>query len=233
MNKLLSIALGVAFSTSALSANDLLKTTEQQASYTLATDLAKNFNQQGLSIDLKAFTLGLEDVMKNRPLQLTEQQMMEAVNTVKKEIMQKQHAKRQAMGLANLKEGQEFLASNAKKSGVKTLESGVQYKVITEGKGKSPTEDDIIFANYRGSLINGTEFDSSYKRGAPLKFQMSNVIKGWGEVLKRMKPGAKWEVYIPSNMAYGEKGAGNLIGPNQTLIFTIELVQFDTEKTQS
>ncbi|MDX1352468.1 MAG: FKBP-type peptidyl-prolyl cis-trans isomerase, partial [Thiomicrorhabdus sp.] len=99
-------------------------------------------------------------------------------------------------------------------------------KIIKEGKGKSPTDDDTIFAHYQGSFIDGTVFDSSYKRGTPLKFQMSNVIKGWGEVLKLMKPGDKWEVVIPSELAYGEKGAGETIGPNKTLLFTIELIQF-------
>lgn len=228
MKKLLIIALGLAFASSAFAANKALSTSEQKASYTLGADLAKNFNEQGLKIDIKAFTLGLEDAIKDRPLQLTEEEMTNAINDVKKEMLEKQQAERKIIGDANLKEGQAFLANNAKKPGVISLPSGVQYKVITEGKGASPTEDDNLIAHYSGTLIDGTEFDSSYKRGTPLKFQMSNVIKGWGEVMKLMSPGSKWEVYIPADMAYGAKGAGKAIGPNQTLIFTIELITFNS-----
>ncbi len=226
MKKLLIIALGLAIAPSAFAANKNLSTSEQKASYTLGSDLAKNFTEQGLKIDIKAFTLGLEDAINKRPLQLTEEEMMGAINEVKKEMLEKQQAERKTIGEANIKEGQAFLASNAKKAGVITLPSGVQYKVITKGKGASPAEDDTLFAHYSGTLINGTEFDSSYKRGTPLKFQMGNVIRGWGEVMKLMNPGAKWEVYIPADMAYGAKGAGKVIGPNQTLIFTVELIEF-------
>ncbi len=228
MNKLLTIALGLVLTPSAFAGNNNLDSAEQKASYTLGSDLAKNFTEQGLTIDIKAFTLGLEDTINKRPLKLSEEEMREAINEVKKGMLEKQQAERKALGDANIKEGQEFLASNAKKSGVIRLDSGIQYKVLTKGKGASPTEEDTIFAHYRGTLINGTEFDSSYNRGTPLKFQMGNVIKGWGEVLKIMKPGSKWEVYIPADMAYGTKGAGKVIGPNQTLIFTIELIQFDS-----
>ncbi len=227
MKKLFIMALGVAFASSALASNKALSTSEQKASYTLGADLAKNFTEQGLTIDIKAFTLGLEDAIKHRPLKLTEKEMMSAISDVKKEMLEKQQAERKVIGDANLKEGQAFLANNAKKAGVISLPSGVQYKVITEGKGAHPTEDDTLIAHYRGTLIDGTEFDSSYKRGTPLKFQMGNVIKGWSEVMKLMNPGSKWEVYIPANMAYGAKGAGKAIGPHQTLIFTIELITFD------
>jgi FKBP-type peptidyl-prolyl cis-trans isomerase FklB len=228
MKKLLIIALGLAFASSAFATNKELSTSQQKASYSLGADLAKNFTEQGLKIDIKAFTLGLEDAIKHRPLQLTEEEMMNAINDVKKEMLEKQQAQRKIIGDANLKEGQAFLANNAKKPGVISLPSGVQYKVITEGKGASPTEDDNLIAHYSGTLIDGTEFDSSYKRGTPLKFQMGNVIKGWGEVMKLMNPGSKWEVYIPADMAYGAKGAGKAIGPYQTLIFTVELITFNS-----
>lgn len=228
MKKLFIIAIGLAFTPSAFAANNGLSTSEQKASYTLGADLAKNFTERGLKIDIKAFTLGLEDAIKHRPLKLTEEEMMSAISDVKKEMLEKQQAERKAIGDANIKEGQDFLASNAKKSGVISLPSGVQYKVITEGKGAYPTEDDTLIAHYSGTLIDGTEFDSSYKRGTPLKFQMGSVIKGWGEVMKLMAPGAKWEVYIPADMAYGAKGAGEVIGPHQTLIFTVELITFDS-----
>jgi len=228
MKKILLISLGLAVATSTYAENQHLKTTEQKASYTLGSDIAKNFRDQGLEIDAKAFSLGLEDALKNRPLKLTEDEMLGAIDEVKKRMQRQQIDKKRALAEENSKEGQLFLAENAKKSGVTTLESGVQYKVLTKGEGKSPTEEDTIFAHYRGTLIDGTEFDSSYQRGNPLKLQMGGVIKGWGEVLKRMKPGSKWEVYIPSEMAYGERGAGEAIGPNKTLIFTIELIQFDS-----
>lgn len=228
MKKLLIIALGLAFAPSAFAANNDLSTSEQKASYTLGADLAKNFTDQGLKIDIKAFTLGLEDAIKHRPLRLTEEEMMSAISDVKKEMLEKQQAERKIIGDANLKEGQAFLADNAKKEGVISLPSGVQYKVITKGSGAHPTEDDTLIAHYSGTLIDGTEFDSSYKRGTPLKFQMGNVIKGWGEVMKLMNPGSKWEVYIPADMAYGAKGAGKVIGPYQTLIFTVELITFDS-----
>jgi len=226
MKKLLVIALGIALAPSAFAANEALKTIDQKASYTLASDLAKNFTEQGLNIDAKAFMLGLEDSLNNRPPQLSEEEMMAAISAVKKDLLKKQAAKIKAKGVSNLKAGQAFLADNAKKPGVTTLDSGVQYKVITAGKGSSPTAEDTIFAHYEGKLIDGTVFDSSYKRGKPLKFKTSNVIKGWGEALTKMKPGAKWEIYIPSDMAYGERGAGKLIGPNEALTFTVELISF-------
>lgn len=228
MKKLFIIAIGLAFTPSAFAANSGLSTSEQKTSYTLGADLAKNFTEQGLKIDIKAFTLGLEDAIKHRPLKLTEEEMMSAISDAKKEMLEKQQAERKIIGDANIKEGQAFLTSNAKKSGVISLPSGVQYKVITEGKGAHPTEDDTLIAHYSGTLIDGTEFDSSYKRGTPLKFQMGSVIKGWGEVMKLMAPGAKWEVYIPADMAYGAKGAGEVIGPHQTLIFTVELITFNS-----
>lgn len=207
-------------------ANDSLKTVEQKASYTLASDLAKEFKQQGLNIDTKAFMLGLEDALNDRPAQLTDDEMLQAITTVKKQMLEKQQADRKALAEANSKKGQAYLAENAKKEGVKSLASGIQYKVIKSGKGNSPTEDDIIFAHYEGKFLDGKVFDSSYERGTPLKFNMTNMIKGWAEVMKMMKPGDKWEVVIPSSLAYGEKGARDRIGPNETLVFIIELIEF-------
>ncbi len=233
MKKVLLISLGLALTSTASTASTTstdpspLKTLEQQASYTLGADIAKNFRDQGLKIDVNAFSLGLEDALKERPLKLTEDEMMVAIDEVKQRMQQQQLEKMKTLADKNRKEGEAFLTENAKKPGVITLKSGVQYKVLTEGKGDSPTPEDTISAHYKGTLIDGSEFDSSYQRGTPLQLQMNSVIKGWGEVLKLMKKGSKWEVYIPSNMAYGERGAGKAIGPNQTLIFTIELVDFE------
>jgi len=225
MKKALVLSLGMALSVSAF-ANNTLQTTDQKASYALGLDLAENFSRQGVAIDVKAFSLGLEDALSGNPLKLTEQEMAQALTEVKKQIMAKQQAQRQSQAQANLEEGKAYMAKNAKQPDVKTLDSGIQYKVIKTGTGSSPTADDTIFAHYEGRLIDGTVFDSSYKRGTPLKFQMTGVIPGWGEVLKHMKPGDKWEAVIPSDLAYGQRGAGNKIGPNKTLIFTIELIQF-------
>lgn len=230
MKKSLLITLGLALAPS-IYADSALKTTEQKASYTLGSDIANNFRTQGFEIDVKAFSQGLEDVLKNQPSKLTEDEMIQAVNKIKERMQKRQVDLRKNAAEANLKKGNDFLAENAKKPGVKSLDGGIQYKVLTKGKGSSPTGNDKITAHYRGTLINGTEFDSSYGRGTPLEFQMGTVIKGWGAALKEMKPGSKWEVYIPADMAYGKRGAGEAIGPNETLIFTIELVKFESAKS--
>lgn len=222
---LLVAALAASFTAQAAE----LKTLDEKVSYTLGTDLAKNFQSQGINIDTDALVLGMQDVFNKQPLKLTEQQMKQAITEVKKTLIQKQQQAEQAKGDANAKKGAAFLAENKNKPGVKVLPSGLQYKEITAGKGASPTENDVIIAHYEGRLINGTVFDSSYQRSKPLEFQMGDVIKGWGEALKNMQPGAKWEVYIPPALGYGAKGAGNVIGPNETLIFTIELLAFNSE----
>lgn len=230
MKKTALLALGLAFGYQATAHAADLSTVEQKASYTLGADLAINFEKQGLNIDIQALAAGMEDALNKKPMRLTQQEMEESISTVKKQIMQKQVDERNAQGEANAKAGKAFLAANAKKDGVKTTASGLQYKVLTAGTGASPTEDNKLIAHYEGRLIDGTVFDSSYQRGAPLEFYSNNVIKGWQEALSMMNAGAKWEVYIPSDLAYGEKGAGKRIGPNSTLIFTVELISFTTEE---
>lgn len=207
-----------------------LETTQQQASYTLGTDLAKNFESQGIELDTAALILGMEDYLNKQPLKLTEEQMQTSIAELKKELMAKQALEAQKIAEANAKAGEAFMAANKKKTGVKTLPNGLQYRVIKEGKGSSPVEGDYITANYQGTLIDGTVFDSSYERGSPIEFQMGDVIQGWGEALKRMKPDAKWEIFVPPALGYGAKGAGNVIGPNSTLIFTIEFITASKEK---
>lgn len=221
--------LAISLNTQAASAE--LKTVEQKASYTLGMDIANNLRKQGLDVDANALTQGLRDALANKPSRLSEEEMLNSINEIKQRMQSKQLAQQEKVASNNLAAGEKFLADNAKKPGIKTLEKGVQYKVLSEGKGKSPTTDDTIFAHYAGRLINGKEFDSSYKRGAPLEFKMHNVIAGWGIALKHMKPGSKWEVYIPADQAYGARGAGNAIGPNETLIFTIELIQFKQDES--
>lgn len=213
-----------------MAADKSLDTVEKQASYTLGTDLAKNFEQQGVEIDIDALVLGMQDIQNKKQPRLTNEEMQNAVNKVKEQVMQKQAEAQKLKAEENAKVGSAFLAKNKTEKGVKVTKSGLQYKVITEGKGAHPTEEDYLTAHYRGTLIDGTEFDSSYNRGSPIEFQMSNVIKGWGEALKMMKPGSKWEIFVPPHLGYGSKGAGDVIGPNETLIFTIELIKVDKEK---
>lgn len=224
-------ALMTLASTTAFAADANLTTLEQKASYTLAVDLAKNFEKQGLNIDVKAFQLGLEDALNGKKMRLSTEEMNQAVSEVKQQMIQKQMAQREAQGKANAESGKKYLAENKKKDGVKTLDNGIQYTVLKSGKGDSPKAEDTVFAHYEGRFIDGTVFDSSYERGNPLKFSLDGVIKGWSSVIQKMRPGDKWEVAIPSEMAYGDKGAGEVIGPNQTLIFTIELISFDSAKS--
>ncbi len=223
--KLCAVLIGSCFTTMAFADNTDLKTNEQKASYALGADLANNFRQQGVEIDIPALTAGMKDSFAGRDLQLSQQQMKDAVEAIKQKVMAKQAEQRKKLAEVNAQQGQAFLTENKNKEGVKVMPSGLQYKVILPGKGTAPTEDDKLVAHYRGTLIDGTEFDSSYNRGTPLEFKMTDVIQGWREALKQMKPGAKWEIFIPPALAYGSQGAGKVIGPNETLIFTLHLLK--------
>jgi FKBP-type peptidyl-prolyl cis-trans isomerase FklB len=147
-----------------------------------------------------------------------------------KEMMAKQQELAKRLGEKNKKEGEAFLSENRKKEGIKALPSGLQYKVVKAGTGKKPKSTDTVTTHYRGTLIDGTEFDSSYRRGQPASFPVSGVIAGWTEALQLMEEGAKWQLFIPPNLAYGERGAGSQIGPNATLIFEIELISIQEKK---
>jgi FKBP-type peptidyl-prolyl cis-trans isomerase FklB len=157
---------------------------------------------------------------------LTEQEMRETLNKFQQDLNARQQEKRKIAGEKNKVEGEKFLEENKAKPGVVTLPSGLQYKILNEGSGESPKPEDSVTVNYRGTLIDGTEFDSSYKRGQPAKFRVGGVIPGWTEALTKMKPGAKWQLFIPSNLAYGERGNQN-IAPNATLLFDVELVSIE------
>jgi FKBP-type peptidyl-prolyl cis-trans isomerase FklB len=203
------------------------KTPKEKLSYTLGVNTGKNIKQQGVDIDPDTFAKGLKDAITGAKIMMTDEEMIQVITAFQKDVMEKQAAKMKEAADKNKKDGDAFLAENKKKEGVKTLASGLQYKVIKNGKGKSPKTTDTVTANYRGTLINGTEFDSSYKRGEPVKFPVNGVIPGWTEALKMMKPGAKWQLFIPANLAYGERGASPVIGPNETLIFDIELLSIN------
>ncbi len=202
-----------------------LTTQKQKASYAIGVNIGRGLHRDGVDVDAALVGRGIRDAIANGKLQLTDEEMKTVLATLTTDLKKKQEAEVAAEGEANKKEGETFLAANKSKQGVVALPDGLQYKILTPGNGPKPTPTDTVVANYKGTLINGTEFDSSYKRGQPVTFPVGQVIKGWTEVLQLMPVGSKWEVYIPSDLAYGPQGAGRgPIGPNQTLIFEIELV---------
>ncbi len=222
-----SLALGLLLVGSAKAQDKLdLKNPRQRASYSIGADIGSNFKKQEIDIDPKALAAGLADALAGKPA-LTEAEMRETLENLRKDLMAKAETKQKAAGDKNAKEGEAFLAANAKKDGVKTLPSGLQYKVIKSGTGNSPKATDRVKVHYHGTLIDGTVFDSSVERGQPATFGVNQVIPGWTEALQLMKEGDKWQVYIPSKLAYGERGAGGKIGPNSTLIFDVELLSIE------
>lgn len=201
-----------------------LKDQKDKVSYSIGLDIGLTFKKQKMDLNPDALTAGLKDALSgNKPL-LTDEQVKETMTTFSKEMTEKQTAANKEASEKNAATGEKFLAENKTKEGVKTTASGLQYKVIKEGNGPTPKETDTVVVNYRGTLIDGTEFDSSYKRGEPATFPVNRVIKGWTEALQLMKVGSKYQLWIPANLAYGERGAGQEIGPNSTLTFEVELI---------
>jgi FKBP-type peptidyl-prolyl cis-trans isomerase FklB len=215
-----------------------LTTRKQKFSYALGmnigTGLGANLKKQSVEIDPAIVAQGLKDALAGGKMRLTEDQAKAVLTEVQNEVRKQQVEKTQEAAAANTKEGEAFLAANKSKDGVVTLPSGLQYKILTAGTGPKPAATDTVVCNYRGTLINGTEFDSSYKRGQPATFGVGQVIKGWTEALQLMPVGSKWQLFIPSSLAYGEKGAGAEIGPGATLIFEVELlsIQDKTKKDE-
>jgi len=202
-----------------------ITTLKDKVSYGIGMNIGKDFKTQEIDIDVDLLARGIKDALAGGEMLLTEDQVREAFETLQKDLIAKQESKSKELAEKNKKEGETFLAENGKKEGVVTLPSGLQYKVIEEGSGKTPTASDTVTVNYRGTLIDGSEFDSSYKRGEPASFPVGGVIAGWTEALQLMKEGAKWQLVIPSDLAYGERGAGPVIGPNATLVFDVELIK--------
>jgi len=202
-----------------------LETLEQKASYAFGVNLATRIKASEVTFDATALSQGIEDSLNGKTLRLSDDEMKashaEFINQAKAKIEQQQMAKANAAQ----EEGDRFLAENTKKEGVVTTESGLQYKVITPGTGASPTDTDTVVTHYRGTLIDGREFDSSYSRNKPATFPVKGVIKGWTEALQLMKVGAKWQLFIPSNLAYGATKRSELILPNTALVFEIELLE--------
>jgi len=183
-----------------------------------------NLHKQSVPVDPAIFSRGFRDGLAGGKTVLTEEEAQAAIGAVQKEMQQKQQEKMQQAAEVNKKEGDTFLSANKAKAGIVTLPSGLEYKIEKEGTGPKPTASDTVVCNYRGTLINGKEFDSSYKRGQPATFPISGVIKGWTEALQLMPVGSKWQLFIPSDLAYGDRGAGPDIGPGSTLIFEVELL---------
>ena len=204
-----------------------LSTQKQKLSYFIGFQVGQSFKQQGLDVDVDIVSAGIKDVLTNAKPKMTMEEMKATVEILQKDAATKTAAlaeTNKAAGETNKKEGVAFLEANKKKEGVVTLPSGLQYKVITQGKGKKPKATDTVVVNYRGTLINGKEFDSSYKRGEPATFPVNGVIKGWQEILPLMQEGSKYQVVIPSDLAYGPQGTGGDIGPDATLLFDVELM---------
>jgi FKBP-type peptidyl-prolyl cis-trans isomerase FklB len=202
-----------------------LTTNKQKASYAIGMNWGTGLHRQNIDVDSAALIQGMKDALAGGKTLLTEDEARAALMQLQKEVQEKQQAKAAAEGDANKKEGEAFLAANKSKEGVVTLPSGLQYKILKEGTGPKPTATDSVVCNYKGTLINGTEFDSSYKRGEPATFPVTGVIKGWTEALQLMPVGSKWQLFIPSDLAYGPRGTpGGPIGPNATLIFEVELI---------
>ena len=201
-----------------------LKTEVDKVSYIIGTQIARNFKSQDIEVNLEPLMWGLQDALADKELALSQEQTQQIYTKFQQQMMAKQAAKKAKEAADNLAKGKAFLEQNKTKEGVKALPSGLQYKVITEGTGKTPTADDKVRTHYRGTLIDGTEFDSSYKRNQPAEFGVKGVIRGWTEALQLMKEGAKWELYIPADLAYGERGRPG-IPPNSVLIFEIELLE--------
>ena len=203
---------------------EILKTETEKVSYIIGTQIAGNFKTQNIEINLDSLLLGLKHALEGNKLVLSQSEMKQVYSSWQQKMRAKQAAKQKKEATENLATGTAYLEANKAKEGVKVLPSGLQYKVIKEGTGNTPTADDKVKTHYRGTLIDGTEFDSSYKRNKPAEFGVKGVIKGWTEALQLMKEGGKWELYIPANLAYGQRGRPS-IPANSTLIFEIELLE--------
>lgn len=202
-----------------------LKTQQDKVNYGIGVGVARNFKNQGIEVNLELVIRGMRDTLSGASLLMTEEDLAKTMLAFQQEMQQKMAQARKLTAEKNKKEGEAFLAENAKKEGVTVLPSGLQYKILKAGDGKIPASTDSAECNYIGTFIDGKEFDNSYKMGKPVVFKIqSGIIPGWSEALKLMPVGSKWQIFLPPQLAYGEKGAGSQIGPNVTLIFEIELL---------
>jgi FKBP-type peptidyl-prolyl cis-trans isomerase FklB len=202
----------------------LLKTQKDKVSYAIGLNIGKSFRKDSVDVNSAIFARGVKDAITGAKPLLTDEELKAVLTELQAELKKRQDDITRAAGETNQKAGDTFLAENKAKEGVVALPSGLQYKIITAGTGPKPAETDSVVCNYRGTLLDGTEFDSSYKRGQPATFPVNGVIKGWTEALQLMPVGSKWQLFVPPDLAYGARGAGGEIGPNATLLFEVELI---------
>ncbi|HTQ63068.1 MAG TPA: FKBP-type peptidyl-prolyl cis-trans isomerase [Candidatus Solibacter sp.] len=202
-----------------------LQTEKDKASYAIGLNIGRSMHKDSVDIDSSILVRGLRDGLAGGKTLMTDDEVRAALTALQTDLRAKREAKLQELAATNKKEGEAFLAENKTKEGVVTLPSGLQYKILSEGTGPKPTAADSVVCNYKGTLIDNSEFDSSYKRGQPATFPVTGIIKGWSEALQLMPVGSKWQLFIPPDLAYGERGGpGGGIGPNATLIFEVELM---------
>ena len=219
---LMTIGSGVAM---ASTHGNKLSTDQQKLSYTIGYDMGDNFKSQSINVDVQALSQGIEDGIKGQPTEMTKKQMQDTLLQFQKKMMAQKESDYKEASQSNLAASKKFLAENKTKAGVKTMPSGLQYKVLKPGSGASPTKDDVVTVDYKGTFINGDTFDSSYERGKPATFPLTQVIAAWQEALTHMKKGAVWMIYVPPKLGYGDHKVGP-IGPNQALVFKIHLISF-------
>jgi FKBP-type peptidyl-prolyl cis-trans isomerase FklB len=201
-----------------------LNTDKAKTSYAIGMNIGRNMKMAGIDVDTAILLRGLRDELRGNKTLLSDEEAKTVLINLQQQMRARREAEMKALADANKKEGDAFLAANKSKPGVVTLPSGLQYKVIKQGKGPKPVATDIVVCNYRGTLLNGKEFDSSYKRGQPVTFPVSGVIKGWTEILQRMPVGSEYKVFIPAELAYGMHSPSPEIAPNSTLVFDIDLL---------
>ena len=211
--------------------NAILKDQKDRVSYSIGVDMGNKVKNISVSVDVDLLVKGIKDALSGTMFLMTEQEIRDTLATLQKEIARKSEEQRKALGEKNKKQGEEFLAGNKKKEGVVTLASGLQYKVLKAGTGKTPKDTDRVRIHFRGSLVDGTEFENTYRSiGQPIFYPVKGIMPGWTEAFKLMQEGSKWQLFIPPDLAFGERGSGRLIGPNATLIFEVELVSIEEKK---
>ncbi|MBL6765778.1 MAG: FKBP-type peptidyl-prolyl cis-trans isomerase [Verrucomicrobiae bacterium] len=225
MKSLIIPVLTIGLVAGSLHAADAPKTMQEKVSYIIGYNIGRNLARDGVDVKLDQVLEGLKAGVGGKEPVISSEESQQIMQAFQQQMMAKQQATQSEAGKAAAAEGAAFLATNGKKEGIKTTASGLQYQVIKDGTGKTPKPTDQVTTHYRGTLISGKQFDSSYDRGEPATFPVNGVIAGWTEALQLMKEGAKWKLFIPSNLAYGERGAGADIPPNATLIFDIELIK--------
>jgi len=226
MTRIVPIVLGACILAVSVKAGEapVPKTQKEMVSYAIGVDLSKNFKKQGIEVDLDMLARGFKDELSGGKLLIAESDLRKVMQDFQSELRQKMTQTHRIAALENRKKGDAFLAENKTKEGVVVLPNGLQYKILKAGDGGKPKDNNSVEVRYRGTLVDGTVFDASDPAGPPAAFQLAGVIPGWREALKLMPAGSKWQLFIPPQLAYGERGAGRDIGPNETLIFEVELI---------